>query len=688
MATMSLTCRQELEIVEKDTKNFIFDQDTNKCVHINDGIGSPHRKSSNTIAIDDESDFNLWSIKLHHTHVFKFRRLFYELMNSTERKLLYFAGFCVLCGGALRLTFFMFIAGIIDLLADTYHSNLHHICNIHQFIHCESNNQSILAFAVTLIVVSIFSALFEYARSTLSSMAIHSFLQRLNTVLFDKLMNQNLSFFESKSKHHLKRLFTKDMKIIRLSLHRIVFVLEASIHFLCGITYLFIINWDIALIIVCSFVLLSVLSIIFITKSEAVHKLRRKAFEHVISGVRETLNYITTIKTFGKEDDESYIYSQCIDRAFASAGEANALLYAYQLWISMVIYGTILSIVWYSSSITIEIGALLIDLFIWLQLNCYIYQMVRFAPSVVVKGSQSLIRMLQVIDVDTEQQEDAYIPPSCSIEGTIQIRNINFAYPQRKNRLVLNNICMDFYPSTTTALVGLNASGKSTVFKLLMRFFDATSGQILIDGVDYTKYNVAFLHSQIGYVGHDVALFYNRSIADNIKYGIKLDKKSDFLFDSEHFNEEKMFFWRQSKSITQAEVEEVAKIANAHEFIMNLSDGYDTIIGDGSGTRLSHGEKQRIGIARALLLDPKILLLDEAMSGVDAISKQLIQESLSRIMVGRCVIIVAHSLKTLQNTNRIYVIKNGKNMGCGTHEELIQNNNQHYMNIICNDRHV
>eukprot|EP01084_Bolivina_argentea_P100810 180880_1 len=331
MATMSLTCRQELEIVEEDTKNFIFDQDTNKCVHINDGIGSPHRKSSNTIAIDDESDFNLWSIKLHHTHVFKFRRLFYELMNSTERKLLYFAGFCVLCGGALRLTFFMFIAGIIDLLADTYHSNLHHICNIHQFIHCESNNQSILAFAVTLIVVSIFSALFEYARSTLSSMAIQSFLQRLNTVLFDKLMNQNLSFFESKSKHHLKRLFTKDMKIIRLSLHRIVFVLEASIHFLCGITYLFIINWDIALIIVCSFVLLSVLSIIFITKSEAVHKLRRKAFEHVISGVRETLNYITTIKTFGKEDDESYIYSQCIDRAFASAGEANALLYAFQL---------------------------------------------------------------------------------------------------------------------------------------------------------------------------------------------------------------------------------------------------------------------------------------------------------------------------------------------------------------------
>eukprot|EP01083_Nonionella_stella_P313333 1124353_1 len=668
---------------------------------------APHggRHSITTQNPLESSDFSLWDIthkkhasssssKLWHGRVF--RRLFVELMNRGERRLLYFVLFSTFCCGALRLIFFIFIAGIIDLLADTYYSDLHHICNLHEYIHCESNNQLIHVFAVTLIIVSIFAAIFGFARSTLTSVAVCSFLTRLNETVFDKLMDQNLSYFESRRKNDLRILLTTDMKSIRLSLHRIVIVIEASIHFLCGICYLFIINWDIALIIVGSFILLSMISIIFIRKSEAVHRLRRQAFKLVTTGVLETLSYITTIKTFSKEDDESYIYSQCIKSAFNAGKEANSLLYAYRFWMSIIIYFTILSIIWYVAFLMLDfdnemitLGVLVIDLFIFMQLNWSIYQIVIFCPAVLVKGGQSLMRILQVYDLSKYNKradprvhrQKSFMPPTCVIDGRVEIRNLNFSYPKRRRKRVLNGINMDFHPATTTAVVGQSGSGKSTILKLIMRFFEAKSGQILIDGIDYKQYNIAFLHSQIAYVGHDVALFENRSIADNIKFGMKLDKKHHFLFDAEYFDEERMFFWRKLKSINQTQVERVAKIANAHGFIMNLENGYDTKYGGEHGIRLSHGERQRIGIARALLLDPRILLLDEAMVGVDAVSKRLIQQSLDRIMIGRCVVVIAHRLKTVQNADRIYVIKKGKNVAHGTHQELVESNNQHYLEL-------
>ena len=219
-----------------------------------------------------------------------------------------------------------------------------------------------------------------------------------------------------------------------------------------------------------------------------------------------------------------------------------------------------------------------------------------------------------------------------------------------------------------------------------MRFYEAQSGSILVDGVPLNDYNIGFLKSQIGFVGQNVHLFQNRTVAENIRFGIKLDHQHDDQFDAEFFDEERLYFWRRYKGTNERDVETAAKIANAHEFIMSLQYGYDTMIGGKRGIQLSAGEMQRIAIARAVLMNPRILLLDEAMSNVDPISKQLIKQSLDRIMEGRCVVVIPHRLKTVVNADRIYVVSKGNVVESGKHNELMQIENGHYAEFIRTSR--
>merc|ERR1712032_792058 len=189
---------------------------------------------------------------------------------------------------------------------------------------------------------------------------------------------------------------------------------------------------------------------------------------------------------------------------------------------------------------------------------------------------------------------------------------------------------------------GVNGSGKSTILKLLMQFYTNHSGAISIDDIPIGNYNSSFLKSQIGFVGQNTHLFEGRTIAENISFGMKLDRENENRFDADCFDDERLYFWRRYNGTSERDVETAAKLANIHAFIMNLPYGYDTTIGGKNGVRLSAGEGQRIAIARALLLNPRILLLDEAMSNIDPLSKQLIHQSLDTIMQGRCVVVIPH----------------------------------------------
>lgn len=227
------------------------------------------------------------------------------------------------------------------------------------------------------------------------------------------------------------------------------------------------------------------------------------------------------------------------------------------------------------------------------------------------------------------------------IKGSIEFKNVSFSYNDGKE--VLHNVSVTLKPGQTLALVGPTGIGKTTMVNLLARFYDADSGEILLDGINVNEFTLKSLHGSMSMVLQDVFLFHG-TIADNIAFGVE--------------------------NATREQIEAAATAANAHEFIMSTENGYDTLVGE-RGMRLSGGQKQRISIARAILRNAPVLILDEATASVDTKTERLIQEALDRLSEGRTTIIIAHRLSTVRKADIIAVMGENGIEEQGTHEELV-----------------
>jgi ATP-binding cassette subfamily B protein len=256
--------------------------------------------------------------------------------------------------------------------------------------------------------------------------------------------------------------------------------------------------------------------------------------------------------------------------------------------------------------------------------------------------SQAMTAAERVFEIMDEHPEvdDKPNAKRLQITGRVQFEHVNFGY--RSYEPVLLDICADVAAGEMIGLVGHSGAGKSTFINLVCRFYDPDEGRILIDGVDIRDIRQSDLRSQIGVVLQEPFLF-SGSIYENIAYA-----KPD---------------------ATASEIIRAAKIANAHDFIMRFRDGYDSKVGE-RGQRLSGGERQRISIARAILHDPRILILDEATASVDSETEQLIQDALSKLVKNRTTFAIAHRLSTLRNANRLFVFEKGRIVEMGTHEDL------------------
>jgi ABC-type multidrug transport system fused ATPase/permease subunit len=260
-------------------------------------------------------------------------------------------------------------------------------------------------------------------------------------------------------------------------------------------------------------------------------------------------------------------------------------------------------------------------------------------------GAQAIAageRVFQILDTPLSVTERPGAVTLPRLAGTIRFEGVSFAYG--KERPLLSEIDFAAAPGQTVALVGPSGSGKSTLINLIPRFYDVTAGRVLVDGHDVRDVTLDSLRAQIGMVMQETFLF-NMTIAENIRYG--------------------------RPEATDAEVEAAARAAHAHEFIMRLPQGYATLAGE-RGVRLSGGQRQRIAIARALLVDPRILILDEATSSVDTRTDALIQASLDQLMQGRTTIVIAHRLATVQRADLILVLEEGRIVARGTHRDLLR----------------
>jgi ABC-type multidrug transport system fused ATPase/permease subunit len=264
-------------------------------------------------------------------------------------------------------------------------------------------------------------------------------------------------------------------------------------------------------------------------------------------------------------------------------------------------------------------------------------------------------RVFEIIDEEQEKLDLQYKTnqQSSRLKGDIEFKNIQFTYPSRKDIQVLRNVTFSAKAGETIAVVGSSGSGKSTLASLALRFYEPDSGEYLIDGKLSTSYALTELRDQMAIVPQDVLLF-GGTIRENILYG--------------------------KPNATEEEILEAARQANAYQFILEFPEGLDTIVGD-RGIQLSGGQRQRIAIARAVLKNPSVLILDEATSSLDSESERVVQEALDKLMVGRTSIVIAHRLSTIKNADKIVVLQKGEIIEMGTHQELVKNEHGIYRHL-------
>ena len=382
----------------------------------------------------------------------------------------------------------------------------------------------------------------------------------------------------------------------------------------------------------------------FSDRFKSVYRTVRRRFANLAATVSDSVSGVRVVKSFAQEDREIAGFEtsnrECYD-AHLSAIQARARFRPTVVFLMSI--GTI--VVWFIGGRQVLAGTLTLG--ILLQFITYMnmfrppVQQLMNLTEVFQRSATAAERIFNIMDMPSEVRDHENAVEPDSIEGRLVLDNVSFGYDEGER--VLRDINLTIEPGQMIGLVGETGSGKSTLASLICRFYDPTSGTISLDGVPLQDIKIHWLRSSIGMVLQDTYLFAG-TIRDNIAYG--------------------------KAGASNAEIIRAAKAANAHDFIVALADAYDTTVGE-RGVGLSGGEKQRIAIARAILKDPTILILDEATSAVDTATEAVIQEAMDRLVHGRTTVAIAHRLSTLRHADKLIVMERGRIIEAGTHEELM-----------------
>jgi subfamily B ATP-binding cassette protein MsbA len=497
---------------------------------------------------------------------------------------------------------------------------------------------------LAVIAIYIVKGACSYLQTVIMNFIGQRVVADLRAELYKKIQLQPLSFFTKNPTGMLMSRITNDVGFIQGAVSEAVTSLFKDAFTLIGLVFvIFYRDWRLALIAMCVFPLAVYPIAKFGQKMRQVATGMQITFGSLFSLLQETISGARIVKAFGMENYENRRFSVENERLFSmnmKAVSVNAISSPFMEFLGGI---GIAAIVFYGGYQVIQGHSTPGTFFSFLTALIMLYEPVKRLTSVnntIQQGIAGATRVFGIIDLEPEIKNRPGARPLPRISETIEIQNVSFRY---EKKVVLKNITMKIKTGEIIAFVGMSGGGKTTLVNLIPRFYDVTEGGIFIDGIDIRDVTIESLRGQIAIVTQQTILF-NDTVRNNIAYG-------DIVK-------------------TEDEIVAAAKAANAHDFIMRLPDGYDTLIGE-QGTKLSGGERQRISIARALLKDAPLLILDEATSSLDSEAEIEVQAALDNLMKGRTTLVIAHRLSTIRNADRIFVLVHGMIKEEGTHESLL-----------------
>jgi ABC-type multidrug transport system fused ATPase/permease subunit len=516
----------------------------------------------------------------------------------------------------------------------------------------EITHTGLILFAIILT-----QAIFSYARVRLFVEVTEKTLASIRQHLYNHLIKLPMSFFATRRVGELNSRISSDISLLQDSLtSTLADLLSQLILVIGGITLMTISSFKLTIFMLS---ILPAVALFAFFSGKAIRRYSKKAQGFVAESntiVEETLQGIQNVKAFTNELFEINRYREKTIEV-AKAGIKGGKYQAAMSFIVLAFFMAMGAVIWRGATLIASGQMAAGQLFSFVIYSGFIAGNIAGMAGVYTRLQKAIgaaEKLLLLLDEPAEPVGEKYIHDlDNTLQGQIAFDHVAFEYPSRKENIVLRDVSFNVEPGQQVALVGPSGAGKSTIVSLLLKFYEPSTGGILFDDRDSRSFPITALRAQMAIVPQDVFLF-GGTVRENIEYG-KPGSSTD-------------------------EIIEAAKQANAWDFIQTFPNGLDTIVGE-RGVQLSGGQRQRIAIARAVLKNPKILILDEATSSLDSESERLVQEALDKLMKGRTSVVIAHRLATIRNADKIIVLENGTIIEQGTHTELLANTNGLYKTL-------
>lgn len=511
-----------------------------------------------------------------------------------------------------------------------------------------SLNTTLLLIFIQLGLQTVFSFMRVYLLTEVGERS----LADMRRDVYSKLISMPMSFFTEKRVGELSNRISSDLSQIQDALsYTLAEMLRGVFTLIIGLAFIFWISTKLALVMLSIVPLIAVLAVIF---GKRIRRMSRRAQDQLAESgtiVQETFSGIAVVKAFTNEFYEIGRYVKSIYAVVDTAISNARYRGAFVSFMIFSIFGAIAFVIWYGARM-IQFGQLTIgSLVMFVVFSAFVGGTFAgfadmFSQLQKILGATQSIREILRSDGEPIQLNNEEVEPQFTLLGNVRFENVAFSYPGRKDVPVLKDITLSATNGEQIALVGPSGAGKSTMATLLLRFYEPDSGALYFDERPARSFPLSQLRRQMAFVPQDIILF-GGTIKENIAYG--------------------------KPNASEEEIRMAAKKANAHDFILKFPEQYETIVGE-RGIKLSGGQRQRIAIARAILKDPAILILDEATSSLDSESEQLVQEALENLMEGRTSFVIAHRLSTVRSADKIVVIDKGMVSEMGTHQQLMTQN--------------